>query len=135
MMLIHEKWEIKPWQEPSDPYPGSSDESFVFIFFWLFLKAQQHGIHSILVSDSQKSLLLTVSSLHLLVKADKNRCKKKKPKNQKTNIKKTKNTKPFPKCRFAISISSSEMFESFLFKKAALGKMLCMYFFLFPSGI
>lgn len=74
MMLIHEKWEIKPWQDHSDPCPGSSNESssFIIFFFWLLLKAQKHKIHLALFSDGQKSLLLMVSSLHLLVKADKN---------------------------------------------------------------
>lgn len=79
MMLIHEKWEIKPWQDPSDPCPGSSDESSIFFFFWLVLKAQKQKIHLALLSDSQKSLWLIVSSLHLLVKANKNILKNPKP--------------------------------------------------------
>lgn len=48
-------------------------KALVLLFFsWLFLKAQKHKIHLALFSDGQKSLLLMVSSLHLLVKADKN---------------------------------------------------------------
>lgn len=67
--------------------------------FWLFLKAQQHGIHSALLSDTQKSLLLTGSSLYLLVKADQNIKRKTttKPKTRTDN-------KPFPNSHFAITL-------------------------------
>lgn len=56
MMLIHEKWEIKPWQDPSDPCPGSSDESSIFFFLTFSKSLEAQNLFSFAVWQSEITL-------------------------------------------------------------------------------